>query len=401
MILDQAIDGVHRLEANESVRRGRPEGRIENGGQPLVRRHGDEIPRLRRGIGLVPRAGRTAGRHLHRADECIEFAERAAREIVEVVPLARTRLVRIDVRVAAGVKEPARGVEHRERQVASEAVAIVEIEYRRPRLGTAVDAADVLQLLVVEGEAVPVDVGLRRDLAGHADRGAIRLQQIADILGLAEDVVGRARGFTRLAGQQRVKRQALDVDAGRREADVGIADGRARLFVPLLEPDAKFVGAARRSRGRCRTGLENRLVGGLRRRSRIRRLAADSDVVLRLRSRHAGQHHPHPRILGVDRVEVAAPPGILGEVEANAAGRAGKLEIGLAIGRTGEHGASGIEQFDHAVEGGARLVEIDPDFGSAVADETVDVDILRRVVGNPAMHLEPEPPVVVAALFLG
>ena len=85
-------------------------------------------------------------------------AERSAGEIVGVGTLARARLIGGDVGVAADVEQPATGVVDRDRKVAADAVAVVEVEHRRPGLLAAVHATDRLDLLKVEREGVPVHV---------------------------------------------------------------------------------------------------------------------------------------------------------------------------------------------------------------------------------------------------
>ena len=74
--------------------------------------------------------------------------------------------------------------------------------------------------------------------------------------------------------------------------------------------------------------------------------------------------------------------------------------VGLAVDRSGEHRARCVEQFDHRVEAGARFVDVDPGLGAGIPEERVDVDVRSVVVGDPAVHLEAEPPVLVAALLL-
>ena len=201
--------------------------------------------------------------------------------------MASARLVVTDIRIAADVEERARGVEDGERQVATEPVGVVDVEDGGPgwsskRCG---------HLLVVEGKLIPVDVSCRTEFPGHADRVAVRLEQVTDILGSTERVVGLRR-FARLAREKRVSRQAEDVDADRGETDVGVSDDRTGLFVALPKADAEFVTATSGPGSRIswlveRGALQTRLVlflgvrswelgecGGV-----LPRLAPDADVV--------------------------------------------------------------------------------------------------------------------------
>ena len=377
----------------------------------LIARHGDVVAQLLCRIGrsggaarlAAGGAGRIASRQLCRTDERIELAERAGGQIVGIATLAGTRLVGGDVRVATPKNQLAGRVEHPEAQVAAEAVAVVEVDHRGPALQAVAEAADDLDLLIVEGERVPVDIVLPADIAGDADRVAVGLEKIADVLGRAEGVVGVGGVFAVLAGEQRVVRQPLHVDADRGIADVGIPHGGAGLLVLLAEADPQFVGTARRAAGDFgrvgEIGLVLSLCGG----RVVAWLAADADVILRLRAgRLAGlrQHDPHPRIPRVGRVEIATVGWVLVHVERDAESRGGKRRVYLAVDRPCQHVPVGVEQFHHGVERGTRLVEVDPDLAAGVAHEAVDVHVGRGIVGDVTMHLEAEPAVVVAALLL-
>ena len=134
------VDAGDRLEPQERVGGSTAKGGIELRRQPLVRRDRHVVTKLiggvrgsRRQAGVAAAtAGRAAGREVDRADEWIEFANGALRQIVEVVALRRARLVIGDVRVAADVEQRARRVEHRDRQVAPEPVRVVDVEHRGP-----------------------------------------------------------------------------------------------------------------------------------------------------------------------------------------------------------------------------------------------------------------------------
>ena len=223
-------------------------------------------------------------------------------------------------------------------------------------------------------------------------------------MGRAEGVVGVGGVFAVLTGEQRVVRQPLHVDADRGIADVGIPHGGAGLLVLLAETDPQLVGTARRAAGDfgrvSEIGLVLSLCGG----RVVAWLAADANVILRLRAgRLAGlrQHDPHPRIPRVCRVEIATVGWVLVHVERDADSRGGKRCVCLAVYRPGQHVAVGVEQFHHGVERRACLVEVDPDLAAGVAHKAVDVDIGRGVEGDVAVHFESEPAVVVAALLLG
>ena len=404
VVLHDPLHGIHGLEPDQGIRGAARERRVERGGQPLVARDRDVIPELLRRIrggdraaGLqAARSRGSAGRQLHRADEWIELARRAGRRIGE----RRPALVARHVGIAAHVDQLAGRIEHRDREVAPEPVAVVDVEDGRPALAARVHARDALELLVVERERVPVDVGRRRDRAGHADGGLVRLEDVPQWLGVGEHVVGGG-ALARLAGEQRPLRQAQHVDAHLRITDGGIADRRARLLVALLEPHAQLVRPARRPRGHLRGVDEVGLVGGLRRRGVVPRLAADADEVLVLGARRAGQDHPHAGVLGVHGVEVAPLPRVLAQILADAPRAREESRVGLGIGRPGPNRAAGIQQFDHHVEPRARLVEVDPHLGAAVAGEAVHVHVAWSDPRDRPVHLESEPPGVVAALAVG
>ena len=492
VILDHPLHGVDRLQAHQRVGRAASERGVEGAGELGVGGDRDVIPRRT--------VRRRPGRELHAADEGIELADGAATEILEVVPLAGPGLVGGDVRIPADIDEPAGRVEDRHRQVATEAVGVVDVEDRRPGLAAAVDAADRLDPGVIDGEGEPANVGRRLDIARQADRILIALEELADVLSLDECPVRVEGAFTGSAGEERVTRQPLNVDAGRREADVGILDSRAGHLIALLEADAEFVGTG--ARPRLHVGIGERcLIDSLRRRRRDVRLAADTDKVGVEAAVGAGEDRAETGVAGVDGEVVVAAISILlqrqgamfagggvakgrqreisvgivgldarrsgrravpderdragvpverrrgdprrraadgrerecarpidGErlhggvaVVDHAAERAGedvllgqlvgergprggvshdlaghRAGVGLAVGRTGQHRARGVEQFEHRVEGGRRLVEIKPHLRSGVAGEAVDVDVGRIVGGDRAADGKAVAPVVVA-----
>ena len=256
VVLDHPLHGVDRLQAHQRVGRAASERGVEGAGELGVGGDRDVVPRR---IG-----SRRPGREMHAADVGIELADGAATEILEVVPLAGPGLVGGDVGIPADVDEPAGRVEDRHRQVATEAVGVVDVEDRRPGLAAAVDAADRLNPGVVDGEGKPANVGRRLDIARQTDRVLIALEKLADVLGIDELRVATKGAFTGSAGKQRVPRQPLNVDAGRRKADVGVLDGRAGHLIALLEAEAEFVGTAGCPRLHVGIG-ERRLVGSLRR----------------------------------------------------------------------------------------------------------------------------------------
>ena len=250
--------------------------------------------------------------------------QRAGRQVVGVGSLPDARLVGSDVRIAAGVEQPPLGIVDGNREITPHAGAIVEVEDGRPCLLAAAHAADRLDLLVVERECIPIDVTGAGDVAGDADGVAVGLQQVADILGRGERVVAAAGVLAGLTHQWRVPRQSLHVEPNRRVADVGEADGRARLLVELPLPHAKFVGTARGPVLHLRRIGEVGLVGGVVQRRHaavgdtgghrlIPRLASHANEILDRRADRlpvAGQHDPHAGILRVDRVVVSAIRGI-------------------------------------------------------------------------------------------
>ena len=335
MILDHAGHRIDRLEADERVGGSAVERCGQGRRQPAVAGNSHIEPQLlgrigRYGLGAgldAARPGRIAGWHLHGADEGVAGAERAAREIVGVGSLSGAGLVGVDVRVATNVKQPPARIEDRECEIAADAVAIVEVEDRRPGLQAAVHAADRLDLLVVERKGVPVDVARVGDIARDADRVAIGLEQVPHVLGRRERVIRAACILRSLADERRVAGQALDVDADRGIADVGVADRRPRLLVELTQPHPQFVGPA------GRTALHLRRVGevgfvcrlGLRRHAAVRgdgrhrlvpRLAPHANEILDRRADGlavARQHHPHARIFRVRRVVIPGTHRVAGK----------------------------------------------------------------------------------------
>ena len=374
VVLDDPPQRTDRLEPHARIGGRDLEREVELRRQLLVGRHGHVVPPLLPGVrsgDLAPRreaAGirRRAGRQRHRPDERIEHSHRAPREVVEVVALTHAGLIVGDVGVATDVDEPAAVVEHGEREIAAESVGVVDVEHRRERLAGVVHARDRLDLLVVERERVPVDVGRRGDPAGDADRVAVGLQQIAHVLGRAVGVVRVDRGFAGLAREEGVARQSLHVDARRRIADVGIPHRRARLLVRLPQAEAEFVAAARRAVGEARgigqRGLVVRGRGG----GVVPRLAPHADEVRRRGADGTGQHDPHARVARIERVEVAAPPGILAEGLGDAPRRRRQRALDVAVleldhRRNGggirdrDLAGGGVEAAAH--RGGRRLAE--------------------------------------------
>ena len=407
VVLGDPNDRVDRLEPDKGVGGILPEGGVEDGRKPLVARHGHVVAKLLGGIRRRDRlvalersaAGGQAGGQLHRADERIERTDRAPREIVEVVALAGGRLVVGDVRVATDVDQPAVLVEHRDREVAPDAGPVVDVEDGGPGFEAVVDTLDLLE---IEREGVPVHVGRVPDLAGHADRVAVGLQQVADVLGGVEGGVARRWNPPGVAHEQRVAGQPLHVDTDRGIADVGILHRRAGLLVELPQPDAKLVGAAGDAGDEGRAD-EVGLVGILCRGGVVAGLAADPDEELPLGTRAARQNDPHPGIAAILRVMVMAekPRLALLQGQGGEPRRRQERSVGLGIGRAGDHLARGVEQLDHGVEAGGRLVEVDPDLGAAGPSEAVDVHVGRGVGRDEAVHLEAQPAVLVAALLLG
>ena len=234
-VLHDPDDRVDGLDADQRIGR-RPELEpVEHRGEPLVRGDRDVV---------ALRAARQPRRQMHGADEGIEFAERATRRVFE----GTRGLVGGDVRITTHEHEPSLGVEHRERQVATDAVCVVDVEHRGERLGPTIDTADRLDPFVVDVEGIPVDVAGRVEPAGQRDRVEVGLQDVADVLRGRFGLVRLGR-FPRLASEGRSLRQPLHVHADQRIADVGVTDRRARLVVGLSQPNPQVVAAAGGARG--------------------------------------------------------------------------------------------------------------------------------------------------------
>ena len=288
------------------------------------------------------------------------------------------------------------GVEHRDRQVTAETIGVIDVEHRRPGLQPPAHAADDLDVLVRQVERIPVDVGRRRKRTCDRDGVSVRREQIAQHLGRRRCLVGTRLGV--FADERRALRQPLHVDADDRVADVGVADGRPGLLIPLLQAEPQLVTPAGRPLLHA-GGVGNRRLELRRRRRRSHAwLASHAYEVLRQAAGRARQHHPHAGITRILRVKVEAEGGILYEIGTDAARAEGQGEVALAVGRPGEHAARRIEQFDHGVERRGGLVDVDPHLGAGVRIEAVDVDVRRVVTRNEAMHLESEPSIVVAPL---
>ncbi len=284
VVFDDPLDRIDRFEADVGIGGAAREGLVEFRRERPVRRH-------RHVVDLV------GGRHVDRADERVERAERAAAEVVAVEsrPGLRARLVVLDVRIAADEDQPpGRVVDGQHRVGPRDAVGVVDVEHGRPGLAAGVHPADRLNLLEVDLEAVPVDVARGGDAAGHADRVDVALQQVAQVLGAGLGVVVGGR-LARLGGEDRVGRLAVDLDAVGGVADVGVADRRARLLVDL--PQAQ---------------LELIVAGGA-------VLAGDADEVGAFGAHLPGQNHVHARIALVGCVEVAAEEDLLRERAGRAA----------------------------------------------------------------------------------
>ena len=161
----------------------------------------------------------------YRTDERIELAKRATREVVEVVCLIDARLIVGDVGVTADVDQPPLLVKDGHREIAAETVGIVDVKQRGPALAAGVDTPDGLDLLVVEREAVPVDVVLATHRSGNTNRVAIGREQVAERLGLANGVVDIVGILAILAGELRVARKTDDVDADCWISKFTVADG--------------------------------------------------------------------------------------------------------------------------------------------------------------------------------
>ena len=226
-------------------------------------------------------------------------------------------LVGSDIGIPPDIDEPSSRVKHRKRQVAAEAVAVIDIKYGRPRFSAAVHATNRLNLFEVQGERVPIDVRCTGYGTCNADRILIDLQQIADVLSRREGIVGIGGVFTVFASERRVAGQTQDVDADCGIADIGVSNCRPRHFVPLLEPDAEFITAGRFACSYLGGIAEIGLVLWLRRGCIVLRLASHANVILRQRSdglpREAWQHDPHAGILGILRVKIGTENGVLCE----------------------------------------------------------------------------------------
>ena len=70
------------------------------------------------------------------------------------------------------------------------------------------------------------------------------------------------------------------------------------------------------------------------------------------------------------------------------------------IGRPRQNVAEGIEQLDHGVEARGCFVDVNPDLGSRVALERVDIDVGRVIGRDEAVDLESQATVLVTRLLL-
>ena len=418
MILDDPPDGTDRLEPHRGIGRPRQEAGVELGRQLVVGGDRDVVPLLlvplRRG-GRRERAARReapgirrgAGRQRHRADVRIELAHRSPREVAEVGALAGPGLVVGHVGITPHVDQATALLEHRDREITAEAVGVVDVEHRGEGLARRVDARDRLDLLVVERERVPVDVGRGGDPAGDADRVAVGLEQVADVLGIGERVVHAAGVLARLAREERVAGQPLNVDPHRGVADVGVADGRTGLLIGLPQADAELVAARRHPGGEVGRIGERGLVVHRRGGGVGARLAPHADEVRRAGADGAGQHDPHAGIAGVERVEVAALRGTLAQGLGDAAGRGREPGRGmpvLQLDRRGQCGGVGDRELaggrvELAGHGGRRrLIQqgAKREHARGIGGERLDGDGVRprQIPDHPGQRLGDGPGLV-------
>ncbi len=138
---------VHRFEPHQGVGSAGGEVAIEGLRQLRIRTDRDVV------------RSRCTRRHLHAADERIERTEGTSRQIIRIGTLAGTRLIVIDVRIAADQNQVAGVIEHRHDRIGtSQTIGVIDVEDRRPSLVAIVATTDRLNELVVQLEAVPVDV---------------------------------------------------------------------------------------------------------------------------------------------------------------------------------------------------------------------------------------------------
>ena len=176
------------------------------------------------------------------------------------------------------------------------------------------------------------------------------------------------------------------------ESPVGIVDLDARRrgrhgSVPN-ERDRAGVAVERRRedpRGRCADRRKRERPGPAER----ERLDRGVAVVDRPRER-AGEDVLVSKLVG----ERGASNGVSDDLAGHRAG------VGLAVGRAGQDGARGVEQFEHRVEGGGGLVDVEPHLRPGVGAEAEDVDVGRIVGGDRATNDKAVAPIVVAGLAL-
>ena len=138
---------------------------------------------------------------MDRPDVGVLASHRTAAQVTDVAALIE-RLIVFDVRFPAHPDQSAGCVINGDRRVgAIQPVGVVEVKDHGDRTGRIVDPGDFLDPGMPDFEAVPIDVQGVSEVAGHADRGHVRFEQVDQLLGTVERIT-RPGQFARFADQR-------------------------------------------------------------------------------------------------------------------------------------------------------------------------------------------------------
>ena len=270
---------------------------------------------------------------------------------------------------------------------ASQAIGVVQVEHGRQSTRRKLDFLEVDFELENVNAVAPL--GQR---SADADCAAIAGDKVAHIVGGGHGIVvvdtENVKFLNGFAQQWRVDRLPLDVDSHFGVRDIGESNGRTAHFIQLAQANLQLVGSRRHSRIQV---VQDRTI------------AADSNVIGLDGPGRAGQNNPHPGVAWVRIPEIhAVVRRRLLHLEDHFV-TAQQRQIAVAfrkrIDRASHDRAAGVEQFQDDVQGMRRAVDIEPDFGLSVGFETVHVPVARIV--DKALNLKPEPPILVARVFVG
>ncbi len=195
--------------------------------------------------------------------------------------------------------------------------------------------------------------------------------------------------FGRFSQERRVGRQAQQLDAVGGVTNARVTDGGAADFLLFLQPDLQMVAAAAEA-----FAVDAGVTIGVR--------ALDPNVIVAQRVGGTRQDQTHARVVYTRRVHVVVD---VPHVAVHRVGNSvGLHAAGLFVGRVvaaGDHVAVRVDQLDDRVEPQGGPIDVDPDLGARPGAEGVDVGIVGVVGTDKTVHVEAQPQIVIAALFIG